>query len=76
MILKKIFGVHGRSSNMAISCELGAFQVILRCCKLMFNYFFRFSESGIHNILKAAFAEDQLLLKKQKILGRKKCTKY
>jgi hypothetical protein len=46
----------------------------------MFNYFLRLSESGglmdgIHNILKAAFAEDQLLLKK-KILGRKKCTKY
>jgi hypothetical protein len=28
------------------------------------------------NILKAEFAEDQLLLKKMKILGRKKCTKY
>jgi hypothetical protein len=47
----------------------------------MFNYFLRFSESGglmdgIHNILRAAFAEDQLLLKKKKILGRKKCTKY
>jgi hypothetical protein len=48
----------------------------------MFNYFFlRLSESGglmdgIHNILRAAFAEDQLLLKKKKILGRKKCTKY
>jgi hypothetical protein len=73
-------GVHGRSSNMAIRCELGAFPVVLRCYKLMFNYFLRLSESGglmdgIHNILKAAFAEDQLLLKK-KILGRKKCTKY
>jgi hypothetical protein len=33
--------------------------------------------NGIHNILKAAFAEDQLLLKKKKkILGGKKCTKY
>ena len=71
MILKKIFGVHGRSSNMAISCELGVFQVVLRCYKLMFNYFFRFSESGIHNILKAAFAEDQLLLKKRKFLVEK-----
>jgi hypothetical protein len=36
----------------------------------MFNCFLRFSESGglmdgIHNILKAAFAEDQLLLKSE-----------
>ena len=50
--------------------NLGAFPVVLRCYKLMFNYFLRFSESGglmdgIHNILKAAFAEDQLLLKKE-----------
>ena len=70
MILTKLFGVDGRSSNMAIRCELGAFPVVLRCYTLMFNYFLRFSESGglmdgIHNILKAAFAEDQLLLKKE-----------
>ena len=70
MILKNLLGVHGRSSNMAIRCELGAFPVVLRCYKLTFNCFLRFSESGglmdgIHNILKAAFAEDQLLLKKE-----------
>ena len=70
MILKNLLGVYGRSSNMAIRCDLGAFPVVLRCYKLMFNYFLRFSESGglmdgIHNILKAAFAEDQLLLKKE-----------
>ena len=70
MILKNLFGVHGRSSNMAIRCELGAFPVVLRCYTLMFNCFLRFSESGglmdgIHNILKAAFAEHQLLLKKE-----------
>ena len=70
MILKNLLGVHDRSSNMAIRCELGALPVVLRCYKLMFNYFLRFSESGglmggIHNILKAAFAEDQLLLKKE-----------
>ena len=69
-ILKNLLGVHGRSSNMAIKCELGAFPVVLRCYKPMFNYFLRFREcgglmDGIHNILKAAFAEDQLLLKKE-----------
>jgi hypothetical protein len=42
----------------------------------MFNYFLRFSESGglmddIHNILKIAFTEDQLLLKKKKFLVEK-----
>ena len=73
MILKKIFGVHGRSSNMDIRCELGAFPVVLRYYTLMFNYFLRFSESGglmdgIHYILNAAFAEHQLLLKKRKFL--------
>jgi hypothetical protein len=46
----------------------------------MFNYFLRFSESdgmmdGIHNILKEAFTEHQLLLKKL-IFGRQICTKY
>ena len=57
--------------------ELGAFPVVLRCYKLMFNYFLKLSESGgvvmdgIHNILKAAFAEDQLLLKKRKFLVEK-----
>jgi hypothetical protein len=62
---------------MAIRCELGAFPVVLRCYKLIFNYFLRLSESGgvlmdgIHNILKAAFAEDQLLLKKRKFLVEK-----
>ena len=81
MILKNLLGVHCRSSNMAIRCELGACPVVLRCYKLVFNYILRLSESGglmdgIHNILKAEFAEDQLLLKKKKILGRKKCTKY
>ena len=70
MILKNLLGVHGRSSNIAIRCELGSFPVVLRCYTLMFNYVLRFSESGglmdgIHNILKAAFAEDQLLLKKE-----------
>jgi hypothetical protein len=45
MIPKNILGVHGRSSNMAIRCELGAFPVVLRCYTLMFNYFLRFSES-------------------------------
>ena len=55
---------------MNIRCELGAFPVVLRYYTLMLNYFLRFSESGglmdgIHNILKAAFAEDQLLLKKE-----------
>jgi hypothetical protein len=33
MILKNFLGVHGRSSNMAIRCELGAFPVVLRCYK-------------------------------------------
>ena len=42
----------------------------------MFNYFLRFSESGglmddIHNILKIAFAEDQLLLKKENSWSKK-----
>ena len=65
---------------MAIRCELGAFPVVLGYYTLMFNYFLRFSESdgmmdGIHNILKEAFAEHQLLLKKL-IFGRKICTKY
>ena len=55
---------------MAIRCELGAFPVVLRCNKLMFNYVLRLSESGglmdgIHNIHKATFAEDQLLLKNE-----------
>ena len=39
MILKHLLGVHCRSSNMAIRCELGAFPVVLRCYKLMFKYF-------------------------------------
>jgi hypothetical protein len=39
MILKNLLGVHGRSSNLAIRCELGAFPVALRCYKLMFKYF-------------------------------------
>ena len=81
MILNNLLGVHGRSLNMAIRCELGAFPVVLRYYTLMINYLLRFSESGglmngIHNILKSAFAEDQLLIKKKKILGRNKCTKY
>ena len=69
MILKNLLGVHGSSSNMAIRCELGVLPVVLRCYKHMINYFLRLrlSESGglmddIHNILKAAFTEDQLLL--------------
>jgi hypothetical protein len=37
MILKNVLGVHGRSSNMAIRCELGAFPVELRYYTLMFN---------------------------------------
>jgi hypothetical protein len=43
----------------------------------MFNYFLKLSESGgvlmdgIHNILKAAFAEDQLLLKKENSWSKK-----
>ena len=46
----------------------------------MFNYFLRFSESGglmddIHNILKIAFAEDQLLLKKKENSWSKKMYK-
>ena len=49
---------------------LGAFPVVLRYYKLMFNHFLRLNDSGglmdgIHNILKAAFVEDQLLLKKE-----------
>jgi hypothetical protein len=39
MILKHLLGVHCRSSNMAIRCELGAFPVVLRCYTLMFKYF-------------------------------------
>ena len=62
---------------MAIRCELEALPVVLRCYKLVFNYFLRFGESGglmdgIHNILKAAFAEDQLLLKKKENSWSKK----
>jgi hypothetical protein len=80
MILKNLLGVHGRSSNMAKRCELGACPVVLRCYKLMFNYFLRLSESGglmdgIHNILRAAFAEDQLLLKKKENSWSKKMYK-
>jgi hypothetical protein len=43
----------------------------------MFNYFLKLSESGgvlmdgIHNILKAAFAEDQLLLNKENSWSKK-----
>jgi hypothetical protein len=46
--------------------KIGSFSSgIKRCYKLVFNYFLRLSESGglmdgIHNILKAAFAEDKL----------------
>jgi hypothetical protein len=44
MILTKLFGVDGRSSNMAIRCELGAFPVVLRCYKLIMKIFYLFVE--------------------------------
>ena len=58
----------------------GSFSSGIRILHAHVQLFLRFSESdgmmdGIHNILKEAFAEHQLLLKKL-IFGRKICTKY
>jgi hypothetical protein len=43
MIPKNILGVHGRSSNMAIRCELGAFPVVLRVVSVVITFCFFYS---------------------------------
>lgn len=66
MIFKNLLGVHGKSSNLAVRCELGTLPVVLSCYKLMFKYFLRLNSltDGAHGILRAAFGEDKLLSKK------------
>ena len=54
MIFKNLLGVHGKSSNIAVRCELGTFSVIFTCYKLMFKYFWRLKSlaDGTHGLLR------------------------
>ena len=57
MILKNILGVHGKSSNLATRCELGALPIKIKCYNLIFRYYTRFREidgqpGGQYDILK------------------------
>ena len=38
MISKNILGVHSKSSNIAVRCELGMFPLYIQCYTLMYSY--------------------------------------
>ena len=69
-IFKNILGVHGKSSNLAVRCELGTLPISIKCYQLMFKYYERLSNigersGGPHEILKAAFEVDKTLTNKE-----------
>lgn len=70
MILKNVLGVHSKSSNMAVRCELGIFPLYVKCYTQMFNYFLRLNDiegqmDGPYCILKAAFEIDKTFSSKE-----------
>ena len=77
MILKNIFGVHGRSSNTAVRCELGIFPLGIKSYGLMYGYYTHLNMlnsndeqvGGPHFILKAAYEVDKLLTIKENSLA-------
>jgi len=76
MILKNILGVHSKSSNIAVRCELGAYPISIKCYGLMFGYYSHLTEideqsGGLHKLLKAAFEVDKSLGMKENAWSKK-----
>jgi hypothetical protein len=44
MILNDILGVHSKSSNTAVKCELGMFPLSITCYGLMYGYYSRLNQ--------------------------------
>lgn len=69
-IFKNILGVHGKSSNLAVRCELGTLPISIKCYQLMYKYYERLSDigersGGPHEIFKAAFEVDKTLTNRE-----------
>ena len=45
-IFKNILVVHGKSSNLAVRCELGTLPIRIKCYQLMYKYYERLSDIG------------------------------
>lgn len=70
MILKNILGVHSKSSNTAVKCELGMVPLSIKCYGLMYGYYSRLNQideqlGGPRSLLKAAYEVDKLLTVKE-----------
>ena len=73
MILKNILGVHSKSSNTAVKCELGIVSLSIKCYGLMYGYYSWLNQIdeqlGGHrrprSLLKAAYEVDKQLTFKE-----------
>ena len=70
MVLKNILGVHSKSSNTAVKCELGMVPLSIKCYGLMYGYYSRLNQideklGGPRSLLKAAYEVDKLLTAKE-----------